>query len=400
MTDYCAKWRMKISTEKSKIMVFGETKAEKPRLQDQRLFTINTVKVQEVNNWLHLGILLNCFFDSFERTTAACRKGKTLVNSMQSIGFRPAQLNPIVCTKLWFSICLPGFLHGCELWNNLGSTEELLLERVHRYAAKLLQGLPTRTHTDVALGMLGWLPLIAQIDICKLKFLGRMIYANDNLCYKKIFLRRLYHNHLRCSGQSLGFIPDIKAILHKYDLFDFLSSFINHQVFPSKPFWKSIVNHTVQTYHADQWQTRLTDIRDIGVVRHMLCDTQPNGLYAYTYKRPSLQNRKVAQTAICILSQPVEDTQCKRCGEMITDAIPHLLMDCQHMTRARNMFWSDISNQFPVELSVKINNLDDEALICAIFGMSADTLFTDPSIWMEFMYISFQFLNALLTYNK
>jgi hypothetical protein len=69
------------------------------------------------------------------------------------------------------------------------------------------------------------------------------------------------------------------------------------------------------------------------------------------------------------------------------------------MTRARNMFWSDISNQFPVELSVKINNLDDEALICAIFGMSGDTLFIDPSIWMEFMYIiSFQFLNTLLTY--
>jgi hypothetical protein len=84
--------------------------------------------------------------------------------------------------------------------------------------------------------MLGWLPLIAQIDICKLKFLGRLIYANDNLCYKKIFLRRLYHNHLRYSEQSLEFIPDIKSTF-----LTFLAILLTTMSFHQSPFGNKLL---------------------------------------------------------------------------------------------------------------------------------------------------------------
>ena len=42
---------------------------------------------------------------------------------------------------------LPKALYGCETWFSLTTNNILLLERVHRFCVKYMQGLSTRTRT-------------------------------------------------------------------------------------------------------------------------------------------------------------------------------------------------------------------------------------------------------------
>lgn len=50
------------------------------------------------------------------------------------------------------------------------------VERFIRFAAKSVQKLPVRTRTDIALGMLGWLPMNAYIEQRKLAFFTKALY--------------------------------------------------------------------------------------------------------------------------------------------------------------------------------------------------------------------------------
>ena len=69
---------------------------------------------------------------------------------------------------------LPKGLYGAELWNSLTPSQEEALERAHRFCVKFIQGLPKQTRSDIALGILGANPIMAEIDKKKLIFFGQL----------------------------------------------------------------------------------------------------------------------------------------------------------------------------------------------------------------------------------
>ena len=71
-------------------------------------------------------------------------------------------MNPIVSKQLWIVYIIPIMLFGVELWKlNKGEVEKL--ELFQRGKVKQIQGLPTRTATAATLGLIGILPIQAEI---------------------------------------------------------------------------------------------------------------------------------------------------------------------------------------------------------------------------------------------
>ena len=112
-------------------------------------------------------------------------------------------------SSLCKSIAISSALYGCELWHSISAVDLLGIEKLWRLCAKRRQCLPTGTRTDMALGLLGWLPLEADIDKRKLSFLQTLCSMPSENLYKELFTFRL---HLFISEQykdQYGFLPEI-----------------------------------------------------------------------------------------------------------------------------------------------------------------------------------------------
>ena len=158
---------------------------------------------------------------------------------------KPGDINPLVLADLIQKVTIPVLLYGCELWHSLSKSDSIKLERVLRLAAKCSQKLPYTTRTDMAISMLGWRPLMSYIDKRKLGFLQKLCTMPTNLLSRKIFNLRLNLFMLKGLKNQIGFIPDIIAIVKKYNLTQYISRYLEQSVFPSKYEWKRITNRSV-----------------------------------------------------------------------------------------------------------------------------------------------------------
>ena len=118
-------------------------------------------------------------------------------------------INPILSASLIHKICIPTLLYGSELWYNLSKQNIEQMEIFYRFCAKVIQGFNRLTRTDMCLGMLGWLPVQAEIDKRKLGFLQKLCSMPNSLLSKNVFNARLYMFTVRPDNKQKGYIPDI-----------------------------------------------------------------------------------------------------------------------------------------------------------------------------------------------
>ena len=83
-------------------------------------------------------------------------------------------------------------------------------------------------------------------------FFHKILSLPGRALTKHIFLRRLFlHLHRTmssCTVKHLGFIPDLKRILLKYKLNEYLENVIMGLQLPSKYCWKRIIGKSVRNY--------------------------------------------------------------------------------------------------------------------------------------------------------
>ena len=136
-------------------------------------------------------------------------------------------------------------MYECESWCPLTASNLLTLERAHRFCVKHLQSLGRRTHTDIALGLLGIIPLEIEIEIRKLILFGQLCRLSSKYWVKNIFLNKLSSYTINPYKQT-GFISDIEKILNNYQLTHVLDMYFSDGIFPGQLAWKRMLNSNVK----------------------------------------------------------------------------------------------------------------------------------------------------------
>ena len=90
--------------------------------------------------------------------------GTSVLGLLKGYGFHRDGLSPLTRGTVYNIMVSPSMLYGCEVWGAIPQTEMRTLEVVHKRVAKHIQ----RLHDDIVRGMLGWLPISAVIDLCKI----------------------------------------------------------------------------------------------------------------------------------------------------------------------------------------------------------------------------------------
>ena len=112
----------------------------------------------------------------------------------------------------------------------------------------------------MALGMLGWLPMMSYVEQRKLSFLQSLCTMPPNLLQRKVFDLRLNLFVLIENKNQSGFIPDIWKALQKYCLEEYLLRYLATSLFPTNCTWKTIVTHKIRIYYKPAWTERVDNM--------------------------------------------------------------------------------------------------------------------------------------------
>ena len=208
--NHANRWQYFHHPAKCKLLVFSLV-----HTPSNATVKLGTSTISQAESLSHVGIEIHKSFKSSAAINARIAKGRSSLFSILSIDRETSLINPITIALLFEKVCLPSVLYGSELWHNTTAEDSLKLERFMRLAAKSIQKLPMRTRTDMALGMLGWLPMSARVMQRKLMFLQKLCTMPPDTLTWKIFDFRLNLYILKGCSNQLGYIPDILKISSK-----------------------------------------------------------------------------------------------------------------------------------------------------------------------------------------
>ena len=69
----------------------------------------------------------------------------------------------------------PYFSYCCEVWNVLGETQSLRLQKLHNRAARIIAHVPNEIDQQTVLNILGWEPLKQQRKEAKAKMMFKTL---------------------------------------------------------------------------------------------------------------------------------------------------------------------------------------------------------------------------------
>ena len=364
--QYSRMWRVTFSGEKSKCIVFGETKYANAQNIGKRTFILNNHVLEEVQHITHVGVQLCAYRTTSDRTQAVCNKAHGVVASLTTAGVKPNGLNPIVMNSLWNKCGISALLYGSEVWEELTKTEEIKLEKAQIRKLKLLQGLPMRTHDYVVRALVKQPTMTSIMDMRKLNFLHKLINCAPGIT-KMIFCESLYSGIFN-GGQ--GYIQDIADILRKYNLQQYLRRYAQGGEFPPKTCWKAIVRDQVMDYERTKCIEILKERNDVD--RFLRIMGQNLFRKAYPLYTAALRGDtghdliKLAKLACLPTLNTTE--QCTMCDKDYVDITEHVVMYCTGLTDIRNNMWDDMVNILEVEDFVELWNKPDEDILDILLG--------------------------------
>ena len=151
MYEYSRKWRFLFNPNKCHLIIISP---KKPPTGISVKF--GPTIINQTESITHVGIELR---QSLKRSSAHIQKGRASLFSVLAIDRDTSFISPSILAFLVENVCFPEFFTVL----NYGLSDINKLEKFIRLTAKSIQRFPTSTRTDIALGMLGWLPIMSYI---------------------------------------------------------------------------------------------------------------------------------------------------------------------------------------------------------------------------------------------
>ena len=368
--EYSTKFRYTYNASKSAVVVANDNSRGYPK--EKTNWYLGNDDVSLSDTYTHLGVPFNKDLDLTLAIEECKHKLRKTFFGIMKCGIYENGIHPISAKHLYVSVVLPTALYGCELWSNLSKEHLAMLEASHRFCIKYIQNLPEYTRTDVALSLIGMLPIEAEIDKRKLIFLGQVCSLNPSSIIKKVFAQRLmsYKNN---AIKASGFVPDIFRLCRKYNLLAIVNNYISSGRFPSKLVWKRIVSNNISIVYSSEINARIAQddlLKDLTIVHPMSCNQISDFWRLSKNERGLLKHSQFIVKLIGKLFSRPYTLQCKHCCGL-TECMPlHIFINCPRYFHQRNAFWGNIVNTFGETVYLKLVNFSPrEQLLHLISGL-------------------------------
>ena len=262
--EYSTKWEYKYNAKKSAVMVYGESRNEFKKGKKYRSFMLGKDKVNETDQYDHVGVR-NCLFNDFKpRTEDRVSRGRRAFNAILNSGIRKKGLNTSVISKLYWSIVVPVVTYGAELWVLKGDEIELI-RKFQRYVGRKCQRFHKCSPNFSAFTPLGWISLEKVVYIKKLLFFRSICMMDHNSTCRNILLRRSnkYLENRAQSKLNLNDSPifEILNVAERLNLIDLCLNMIQNGHVYSKSGWSKIVWDKAWRLEDEEFQIAKNQLR-------------------------------------------------------------------------------------------------------------------------------------------
>ncbi|CAG2225803.1 unnamed protein product [Mytilus edulis] len=206
VTDWSKTWRLKVNTDKTKIM--HVRKASKPK--NDYAFQLNNMTLETVSKYRYLGLVINEHLDYKETTNELVSSGSRSLGSLVSKYYAMDGMDFDTYTKIFDSTVLPILEYGSGVW---GHKRYDSLERLQYRAIRTFLGVSLTTPIPAITGDMGWYPIHHRIQVNIVRLYCRLVKLPDTRICRKVFLwdqnmstryRDTWFNHAKKLFDSCG----------------------------------------------------------------------------------------------------------------------------------------------------------------------------------------------------
>ena len=189
---------------------------------------------------------------------------------------------------------------------------------------------------------------------------------------KQLFLQRYFQQNLYQAGdlRISGYAQNIHRILIKYNLLDqFENQFIKQGVFCSKDNWKKSCQTQIKLHEKTAYEARIEHDEEFTRFRKVQTDiAKPNEIWNIAKCNKNAHEKCYSVAKLLCTPYAKSLYLCEYCGRLYCDAIEHFCCVCDKTEQIRERFWSQVTNDFEIEICVYLNNLNDFEFTCALLG--------------------------------
>ena len=256
-------------------------------------------------------------------------------------------------------------MFGAELFT-LTPTLLLRLERCRSWFLKHILYVPKFASRPLLQKLSGLNSIESEIAIKKLLFLGRLIKEPKmSPAVKSLFDSRT-KSFFNSDITSLGSLPSIAEVLHKYELFGYFENWHDSSTFLTYTRWKKIVRDKIFDFERHAWDSFCESHPDMRVAHSCLENVPPFCFWSLANQFPDLVSRLQIQVRLisnfglngCIpWLQNTDDAICFICKEEI-ESVTHFLLDCSYFKNNVDSLWNKL------KLKIAQSNQTDGVYIC------------------------------------
>ncbi|PJE78081.1 hypothetical protein CI610_02987 [invertebrate metagenome] len=210
------------------LMSFNPTKTEALVISNRQLpfipsLTFNNTPIQITNQHKHLGVVFSNDCKWNIHVEYMVKKVNKYIATLRKLKLI---LNRNTLEKMYLTYIRPLLEYACEVWDNCGTTNLLLLEKINLEAARIVTGLPIFTKKDFLYQETGWLPLAKRRDARKLSLFYSIVnnlsptflvdllpmYIGNIIPYNLRNAHLLREQHFRLQLSNNSFFPSTSKL--------------------------------------------------------------------------------------------------------------------------------------------------------------------------------------------
>ena len=327
--EYCNRWKLKLNTEKSKVMVFRKGKSI---IRDKWFFGDKELSIATKLPYLGVIFTSNGSF-AVAQTTLADKAGKAVYLLYRRIS-QFKNLKPKYMLDLFDKYISPILNYGCEVWGFQSSPH---IERVHLKFCKSVLGVKTSTQNDFVYGELERVPMQIIRYFRIVKYWLKIVHG-----MKSYYVSRLYYTSLQNIDRDNkpNWVRSVKTLLLTHG---FGEVWYNQGVGDIDAFVKLFKQRSFDMYKQD-WNSRLQDSSRARFYRSI----KPLHSYSLYLNIVVPKQHRMALCRLIVSSHslkcesgrwarpvvPAERRYCFKCPNKIEDEY-HFLVECSMYTDIR-----------------------------------------------------------------
>lgn len=352
LETFCAKWRLKINTEKSKVVVFRNG----GYLKGTEKWFLGNERLESVTYYSYLGLIFSsrlCWSKCVENH--AC-KALRVLSFIRRMFNRLDGLNVVTAFKIFDCKVKPILLYGAEIW---GTKCHDVIDNVQVKFCKAFLGVGKTTPNCLALSEVGRYPLSVDYKCRAVKYWCKLLSLSADRYPRKCYVQQYRHAEM---GRK-NWAAEIKHILFSTG-FGFIW---NMQHVGDTPLFLNALKHRLCAIGYQDMQSEVRTKYESYLELNPFTQTAH-----YITVLNHLRLRRLV-TLLRTQSFPVRknlkriglvnDDICSRCTLGEVDDEIHLLFRCTALQRARNLYLPIFSVNPSIRKFIELLTTTDENML-------------------------------------